>query len=90
VYCLAVLADGRVAAGGSDNCVTLWNLTRREATVRLAGHTGTVAGLAADNTTLASVSYDTTIRLWPTNQTPALADRPQEIRVSREPKAKSR
>jgi WD40 repeat protein len=89
VYCLALLSDGRLAAGGSDNCITLWDLTRREASAKFAGHTGTVAGLAADDLVLASVSYDTTLRLWPAHKTPALADRPQEPRVTLEPSSKT-
>jgi WD40 repeat protein len=90
VYCLAPLADGLLACGGSDNCITLWDLKRREAVARLAGHTGTVAGLAADETTLVSVSYDTTVRLWQVHETPALAGRPKEKRVSMEPQKGAR
>jgi WD40 repeat protein len=82
VYCLAHLHDGRWAAGGSDNRIHLWDFERREEVGVLDGHTGTVAGLAVDGTTLFSASYDTTIRLWTTQAVPAIAERPVEQRAA--------
>ncbi len=85
VYCLALLPDGRLAAGGSDNCIHVWDLERREATARLTGHTGTVAGMAVEGDELYSVGYDTTLRIWTTQPLPAIAERPTEPRVGLRP-----
>jgi WD40 repeat protein len=55
-----------VAAGGSDNLDRIWSLSQGRQTAELVGHTGSVAALAWDSatSTLASGSYDTTVRLW--------------------------
>jgi WD40 repeat protein len=65
-YSLAFLDNNRLAAGGTDNCVWIWDLKTQRAAMQLKGHTGTVAALACDGTgtTLVSGSYDTTIRIW--------------------------
>jgi hypothetical protein len=65
IYALAVLRDGRLASGSSDNTIKLWNPAGRACEVTLEGHTGSVCALAvlADGR-LTSVSYDRTIRVW--------------------------
>jgi WD40 repeat protein len=90
VYCLAILPDGRLASAGSDNRITLWDLQRREAVSSLEGHTGTVTALALDGETLVSVSYDTTLRLWPTHPVPAIAERPVQEANAKKPTAGAR
>jgi WD40 repeat protein len=62
VYC----GQGRVAAGGTDNMVRIWDLENKREAQRLAGHTGSVATLAylPEAATLVSAGFDTTVRLW--------------------------
>jgi WD40 repeat protein len=63
-YSLVFLDNNRLAAGGTDNRILIWDLTSRQAVSQLVGHTGTVAALACNGTTLVSGSYDTTVRIW--------------------------
>lgn len=55
-----------LAVGSSQNDIRLWNVEAAELVQRLEGHTGSVAGLAwhGGSGMLASVSFDTTLRLW--------------------------
>ncbi len=66
VYSLVFLDSQHLATGGTDNCVTIWDLDSKDAVSHLVGHGGTVAALACDATgrTLVSGSYDTTLRVW--------------------------
>jgi WD40 repeat protein len=69
VYAVAFHPDGtRLATGGRDGAVWLWDLARGEEIVRMPGHKGYVWSLAfsPDGTTLASGSGDFTVRLWDT------------------------
>jgi WD40 repeat protein len=54
-----------VALGDDDGTVTLWD-SATESTKTLAGHTDSIAGLtfSQDARLLASLSHDTTVRLW--------------------------
>ncbi|MCH8043267.1 MAG: WD40 repeat domain-containing protein [Planctomycetes bacterium] len=63
---LEFLDKQRLAAGGSDNVVHLWDTASGRRLARLEGHTGSVAAMAYDRSTklLVTGSYDTTIRLW--------------------------
>ncbi|MBP7961458.1 MAG: WD40 repeat domain-containing protein [Caldilineaceae bacterium] len=59
----------RLAAGGSDNTITLWNTTSLTSTVpsaRLRGHTGQILGIDVDpsSSRLASASADGTAKVW--------------------------
>lgn len=66
VLALVFCGDTRLAAGGTDNVIRLWDLTHPSQPVRLVGHTGSVASLAFDpkTGTLVSGSFDTTVRIW--------------------------
>jgi WD40 repeat protein len=69
VYAIAFHPDGtRLATGGRDGAVWLWDVARGEEVVRMPGHKGYVWSLAfsPDGTTLASGSGDNTVRLWDT------------------------
>ena len=66
VYAVAFLDNHRLATGGTDDRVTIWDLDNQQPISQLVGHTGTVAALACDSTgnVLVSGSYDTTLCIW--------------------------
>jgi WD40 repeat protein len=69
VFAAAFHPDGRrLATGGRDRAVWLWDLERGEEVARLRGHTSFVWSLAfsQDGATLVSGSGDATVRLWDT------------------------
>ena len=49
VYTLVFLDNRRLATGGTDDRITIWDLDSQQATTQLVGHTGTVAALACDS-----------------------------------------
>jgi WD40 repeat protein len=69
IFAVAFHPDGtRLASGGRDRAVWLWDLERGEDVARLQGHTSFVWSLvfSPDGATLASGSGDNTVRLWDT------------------------
>lgn len=64
VMSLTYIDRDRVATGGTDNKIRLWDLVTRHEVAVLAGHTGTIATLDAQNGILVSGSFDTTVRIW--------------------------
>jgi WD40 repeat protein len=66
VHALTFLGAQRLASGGTDNRIRIWDLEGRILASELEGHTGTVAALACDASgcVLVSGSYDTTVRIW--------------------------
>jgi WD40 repeat protein len=66
IYSLAVLDDHRVASGGTDNVIRIWDLTTQEQTGFLEGHTGTVNRLSLFESKLYSAGFDTEVRIWET------------------------
>ena len=67
VNAVAILPGNRLATAGEDGRIALWNAgADRPATV-LEGHSAPVVALAVspDGSTLASASWDQTVRLWP-------------------------
>jgi WD40 repeat protein len=59
--------DGRrLATGGMDNTVRVWDVPTGQELISLRGHTDYVMSVAfsADDKTLASGSRDRTVRLW--------------------------
>ena len=64
ISCLAVLPDGRITSGSTDNTVRVWDLTTRQGQV-LEGHESSVSCLAVlPDGRIASGSWDNTVRVW--------------------------
>jgi WD40 repeat protein len=69
VLCAAVSPDGtRIASGGRDGYVRLWDTSHFENVAQLGGHTSYIYSLAwsPDGTQIVSSSGDGTVRLWDT------------------------
>ena len=67
VNTVAILPDSRVATAGADGRIAIWKIGESTPYAVLEGHAAPVAALAVspDGSTLASASWDTTVRLWP-------------------------
>src|SRR5467141_2429523 len=67
VNAVAWLRDGRAATAGADGRIAIWTSGKTEPDAVLEGHTAPIVALAAspDGATLASASWDYTVRLWP-------------------------
>lgn len=66
VNAVAFLEDGRMITAGADARIAVWTVGRQQPDQVLEGHTGPVAALAVapDGSTLASASWDHSVRLW--------------------------
>jgi cytochrome c len=67
VNAVAILQDGRIATGGEDARIAVWQPGQDKPGSVLQGHTAPIVSLAVspDGKTLASASWDNTARLWP-------------------------
>jgi cytochrome c len=67
VNAVAFLKDGRIATAGEDGRIAIWRAGETKPATILEGHQAPVVALALspDGTTLASASWDHTLRLWP-------------------------
>ena len=66
VNAVVFLGDGRIATSGEDARIAIWRLGDDRPAAVLEGHTAPVVNLAVsrDGKTLASASWDNTVRLW--------------------------
>ncbi len=67
VNAVVLLRDGRAATAGADGRIAIWTAGKSEPDAVLEGHEAPIAALAVspDGATLASASWDRTVRLWP-------------------------
>jgi cytochrome c len=67
VDAVAALPDGRFASAGADGRIAIWESGNSTPVSVLEGHAGPVVALALspDGSTLASASWDASVRLWP-------------------------
>lgn len=67
VNAVTFLPDGRLATGGEDGRIAVWQPDQPVPTATFQGHTAPIVSIAAspDETMLASASWDRTVRLWP-------------------------
>jgi cytochrome c len=67
VNAVIFLQDGRMATGGADARIAIWTAGRQQPDEILEGHRAPIVALAvsADGSTLASASWDSSVRLWP-------------------------
>jgi cytochrome c len=67
VNALVLFKDGRTATAGADGRIAIWTAGNAQPDAVLEGHTAPIVALAVspDGTTLASASWDQTVRLWP-------------------------
>ena len=67
VNAVVLLGAGRAATAGADGRIAVWTFGKTEPDAVFEGHTAPIVALAAspDGATLASASWDHTVRLWP-------------------------
>ncbi|MEX0590215.1 MAG: c-type cytochrome [Xanthobacteraceae bacterium] len=67
VNAAAILKDGRLATGGEDGKIAIWAPGNPQPVRTFEGHTAPIVSLTVspDSATIASASWDRTIRLWP-------------------------
>ncbi|HVQ68842.1 MAG TPA: hypothetical protein VMT08_15220, partial [Bradyrhizobium sp.] len=67
VNAVVLLGAGRAATAGADGRIAVWTFGKTEPDAVFEGHTAPIVALAAspDGATLASASWDRTVRLWP-------------------------
>ncbi|WP_158222764.1 WD40 repeat domain-containing protein [Rhodopirellula sp. MGV] len=75
LYAVCVIDQKFVAVAGSDDTISLVEMSTGTVVQRLTGHTGTITSLASVGTQLFSGGYDATLRKWQLDSIIGGADR---------------
>jgi cytochrome c len=80
VNAIAIAPDGRIVTGGEDGKLAIWRPGAAVPATVLEGHTAPIVGLAVtpDGKTIASASWDRTVRLWPLAGAPRVLEGHQQ------------
>lgn len=67
VNAVAILADDRMVTAGEDGQIGIWKPSESQPDTILKGHTGPIVSvaIAPDGASIASASWDRTVRVWP-------------------------
>ena len=67
VNAVVLLKNGGAATAGADGRIAIWSASKTQPDTVFEGHSAPIAALAVspDQATLASASWDRTVRLWP-------------------------
>jgi WD40 repeat protein len=84
---LAFSPDGRLASSAWDKTIRLWDPAGKQTLLVLKGHAGRIRNIAfsPDGRTLASVSYDRTMKLWEASAKGALKQSAPDSKTSTGP-----
>jgi WD40 repeat protein len=83
VMSVVFLGPHRLASGGSDNVIRIWDLDTRQEITWLSGHTGSVMALAYQGETLISAGFDATVRIWREHDHPSSDGQPPAVRLEK-------
>jgi len=65
VYALCPLGNNRMASGGNDNTIRIWDIVAGTSLHTLTGHTKGITSICSiDNNRCGSASYDNTVCIW--------------------------
>lgn len=69
INCLIKLSDGRIASGGQDNTIKIWNINKKETLFTLNGHKSIIWDIRElEGNKLISGSDDNTCKVWDLNE----------------------
>ena len=69
INCLIKLSDGRLASGGQDNTIKIWDINKKEILFNLKGHTSIIRDIRElEENKLIPASDDNSCKIWDLNE----------------------